>query len=187
MYKLIVRNQEPIFIQDESGERLLKMWLNQGQEGVEMLPARISFKGIGFYSADIRAINKVAPSEAEVGKTQNVQDDREYQEYRRKILSLSLEERAEIMRVPNLVWSSQTKQEMPEDIIAEIKKRQLAYFQENPNCMYCNPKVYKNLIPKPYLELPIENMQRLSNVLYASTLRLIQNMIEADLKDSVRV
>lgn len=178
MYKITVRNQEPFFVENESGQRLMKMWL--GEEGYPPMPARVVVRGVAFHSSDIRSIAEV--EERATAAAPAPRDDRDFYDERRRILSLSLEDRAQMMRIPNLVWVSQTGLPVPPELVERVADRQLAYFRyENEHCAYANPSVYKDLVPKARANPLSGDMQPISNVLPAAGLRLIQNIIQADL------
>lgn len=182
MYKISIRGQEPIFVEDEMGVRLWNMWMEQGDE---KMPTKVAVKGVAFYSSDIRGITKIQKTEAELSTYTQV-DDGEYDTYRNNMLSLPIERRAQIMRIPNLIWKSHTKQEMPDETKQLIKERQLAYFKENPKCIYANPKCYRDLMPRPIELHKLENLNPVQNMLPTSTLRLVERMIQTDLEYSAR-
>ena len=185
MFKVLIRNREPLLIPENAGETLKQCWL--GTPGFPPLQTRVEIAGVAIYSRDIVSIEKVDHEPAKGSENHNQQSEREYLEYRRKRLQLTLEERAEIMSIPNLVWSAHTQEVMSEEVVAEIKTRQLAYFKDNPNCMYANPKIYRDLIPPFRAEYANGDMQPQSNVLPTALLRLIENIIGNDLRDSLKI
>lgn len=181
MYKIKLKGRdEPIIIKDDTGKMLRERWIEN------KLPARLVTENMAFLSTDIKSIEKIQRTEAEAPRD-NSQNDAEYLAFRKKMLDLPIEARANIMRIPNLIWAAHTRKVMPEDVKEEIKARQLKYLAENPNCMYANPKVYRDLIPKAVTHLTIDEMNPIQNVVAAATLRLVQNIIQNDLLDSSRI
>lgn len=180
MFRITIRGQDPIFLEDGPGSDLFKKWSND-----EKLPMKITAGNIAFFTADIRNIARIQKGAAELAPKTDTQEA-EYQAFRRKMLDLTIEQRANIMRIANMVWASHTKDEMGEDTKKEIKARQLAYFKENPNCMYANPKIYRDLMPKPRYTQNIESLTPLSNILPTSMMRMIENVIQTDLQYSAR-
>lgn len=175
MYKITRKGKgEPLFVNDVEGRSLFEAWSQE-----KTIPARLVIDGLAFMSSDIKAIEYV-PLRVET-KQEEIDHDKEYQSFRTKMLSLSIEQRAEIMRIPDLIWMACTDEPMPPKVRAEIKAAQLAYLTENPNCLYANPKVYRHLIPAPKTYRVTENMTSIKNVLPAATLRLVENIIHTDL------
>lgn len=180
MYKLIFKGRDidPIFIDDEKGKQVWQAWVDNKQ-------ARMVLGNTAFYSGDIKQITKVVKTEAETARVVD-KEEKQYLDFREKMLSLSLEKRANIMRIANMVWKSHTKDEMPENIKAEIKARQLAYFKENPKCIYANPKIYKDLIPKLKMQREIDNTKPIGNLVATSMMRLLENIVQTDLQYSIK-
>lgn len=184
MYKITIRGQEPVFVEDKQGKLLWECWTEV--DGAPKLSTKVVVGNVAFYASDIRSINKVVKSEAELAPNRNNVADAEYLEFRQKMLALTVEQRANIMRIPNMIWKSCTKAEMPEHVKTEIKARQLAYLKENPKCMYANPKVYRELIENPHFRRNIENMSPIQNIIPSAFMRLIENLIQTDLQYSIR-
>lgn len=174
MIKITFRGkEEPIFVDDVKGQRVWDEWLAGNK-------ARIVVDNMAFIVSDIKNIVKVEKTQAELAQKPTRQED-EYMAFRRKMLALSLESRAEIIRIAKLIWSSHTKKEMPDDIKNEIKKRQLAYFKQHPNCIYANPTIYRDLIPEKGFDRGIDELEPIQNIVTTSLLRMIQNNIQTDL------
>lgn len=182
MYKIIFKGVgiDPIFVEDDSkGKIIMDSW-------VEDKKTRMVFKNTAFFTGDIKQIIKLEKSAAEMSKGMPDNVENEYLDFRKKMLSLSLESRASIMRIPKLVWSAHSESVMPDEVKEQIKERQLAYFTENPNCIYANPKIYRDLIPPRAMRSQVEDMKPIQNVFGASALRFIENMIQTDLVYSAK-
>lgn len=182
MYKIIFKGVgiEPIFVEDDNkGKIIMDSW-------VEDKKARMVFKNTAFFTGDIKQIIKIEKSEAEVASSLPNAVETEYLDFRKKMLGLSIDARASIMRIPKIIWKAHTDSEMPDEVKQKIKERQLAYFTENPKCIYANPKVYRDLIPNRAMRSQIEDMKPIQNVFGASALRFIENMIQTDLIYSAR-
>jgi hypothetical protein len=179
MYKIIFKGRdiEPIFLEDDKGKIVWDTWTSD-------INTRIVSGNHAFYTGDIKFINKVAKSESESAKDP-VKQSQEYSEFRRKMLSLTIKQRAEILRIPKMVWASHTLEPMPEEIKEQIKSIQLEYLTENPNCIYCNPIKYQHLIPKPIPSIVSKDkMKCIKDVTPVSMMGFISNIIQADLIDS---
>jgi len=181
MYKIIFKGMgnEPLFIDDTKGKVVMETWVADKK-------AKMVIGNTAFYTGDIKQITKVEKSEAEAAPQINTQVEKEYTEFRKKMLALPIEQRAGIIRIPKMIWASHTKLEMPEEVKQKIKERQLAYFTENPNCIYANPKVYRDLIAKHLPQASVENMSPIQNVIPKAMLRLAEEMIRTDLMYSVK-
>lgn len=179
MYKIIRKgNHEPLFLADDVGQVLFKKWAAN-----EDLPPRLTVDNTVFLTADIKAIEKLGKTEAERAPD-NKQSEREYWEFRKKMLALPIETRATFMRIPNIVWVSLTNEPMPNEIKTEIVKRQVEYFKENPKCMYASPKIYLDLMPKPKPQRPSETLNPIQNILPTTAVDMVARIIQADVRDS---
>jgi len=181
MYKILFKGTgtEPLFVDDEKGEKIWTAWLDNKT-------ARIVAKNFAFNSADIKNISKVEKTEAEMAPHVASGIEQDYLEFRKKMLSLSIEKRANILRIPKMIWGAVSKDVMPESLKATIIERQTAYFTANPKCIYTNPKVYRDLMPKYLPQKNIDAFKPFQNVLAANTLRLIECLVQTDLTYSAR-
>jgi hypothetical protein len=177
MYKIIRKGKEEVlFIDDVNGANLLKKWSND-----EHLPARLVIGKTAFLTSDIKAIEQVELTPAEKAP-QHKKEDKAYTSFREKMLSLSLEERANIMRIPNMIWQSHWgNKKMTDEVKSEIKKRQLEYFKQNPKCVFANPKIYQDLIGQPRIEYGTGDFTPLNSQLPTAVLNIVQNIIQTDL------
>ena len=181
MYKILFKGKdmEPLLVDDTKGQIVWDSWIANDK-------ARMVLGKIAFFTGDIKQIVKIEKSEAEVASTLPNTVELEYLEFRKKMLGLSIEKRSGILRIAKMIWNSHTKAEMPEELKQQIKEKQLAYFTENPTCIYANPKVYKPLIPK-YLHLAkLDDFNPIQNVIPAMTLKMVEQLIQTDLQYSVR-
>ena len=182
MYKIIFKGMgtEPFFVEDDAkGKIIMDSW-------VEDKKARMVFKNTAFFTGDIKQIIKIEKSEAEIAATKPNVIENDYLDFRSKMLSLPIEKRAGILRLAKMIWNSHTKSEMPDDLKEQIRSRQLAYFTENPNCIYANPKVYKSLIPK-YLPIKqIDVFKPVQNILPTLTLKMVESLVQTDLQYSIK-
>ena len=181
MYKINFKgmNSEPLFIDDEKGEKIQAAWIDNKT-------ARIVAKNFAFNTADIKNITKVEKTAAETAPEIAKGVEEEYLTYRKNMLSLSIEKRAGILRIPKMIWLSVSKEEMPEALKAKIVEKQLAYFTEHPNCIYTNPKVYRDLMPTFIGKKQIDVFKPFSNLMPTNTLRMVEGLIQTDLTYSVR-
>lgn len=82
-------------------------------------------------------------------KREQAQEFQEYLTCRKKILSLSPEERGVITPFTELVWWAFTgKKEIPADVQMHIKKRQTMFFVFQPDRMYASPTCYREFLPE---------------------------------------
>ena len=180
MYKITIKGKdaEPIFLED--GEDILKRWTEN------KLPARLLIKDMAINSSDIRTIQKIQKTEAENANNFDRNGEIEYVNFRRKMLSLSVDERGNIMRIPNMIWKAHGNGEMPQNVKDEIKLRQITYFTENPNCIFANPKIYRDLIPARRVEKQKDQLNTVTTYIHISMLHLIENIIKTDLVYSAK-
>jgi len=179
MYKIIFKGMisEPLFIDDVKGKVVMETWVADKK-------AKMVIGNTAFFTGDIKQVTKLEKSEAETAPQVASHVEKEYTEFRKKMLALPIEQRAGIIRIPKMIWASHTKQEMPEEVKKKIKEQQLVYFTENPKCIYANPKVYRDLIAK-HLPLAVtENMSPIQNVLPKAMLRIAEELIRTDLQYS---
>lgn len=123
--------------------------------------------------------------EAEKAREQE-KEKLEYREFRKKMLSLSLEERSRFLRFAKLIWQANCDLEMPEDIKKEIVARQLTYFTQNPACIYANPAIYRDLIPQRRETPTRSGFTPISGIVGAGMLQIIANAIALDLRIAAR-
>lgn len=175
MYKIFIRNQEPVFI--ENGAELMRLW----QEN--QLPARMVIKNIAFYCADIRSITKME-DEPKVGTSiDSALQQKEYNEYRTSILSMPPEERGKRLMFANMLWNAYrlgSKQEMPEDIKEKIIERQVKFFQENPKRIHANPICYKDLVEWSVMGQKDDKFNHISGTLPVIIMRSISEAVRTD-------
>lgn len=181
MYKITFKGMagEPMFVDDVKGGIIMDSWVNDKK-------ARMVVGKTAFYTGDIKQIVKIEKSEAEVAKTLPNTIDRDYQNFRNKMLALSVEKRAGILRIAKMIWNAHTKAPLTDEIKAQIVERQLTYLTENPKCIYANPKVYRDLIPKYGNLAQIDSFNPIQNILPKMTLRMVENLIQTDLQYSAR-
>jgi hypothetical protein len=175
MYKLIFRGKDidPLYLEDEKGKVLLDAYLQNKS-------VRLMAGGQAFSTSDIKSIFQIQKSKAETYQ-KPVEQENQYLEFRKKMLSLTLEQRSGILRFPKMIWKSITTDEMPQSIKDEIKKRQKSYFEENQNCIYANPKVYRDLMPLPHMVKKPDGMKSVQELLPLSMLRFIENAVHTDI------
>jgi len=181
MYKLVFKGSgiDPIFLEDEKGKVIMDAYLNNKS-------MRLIANNQAFNTSDIKTIHLVEKSRSEKYARNTSSEEQEYAEFRKKMLSLPIEKRANILRIPKLVWSSNTDTEMTDEVKKKIIERQLAYFKENPNCIYTNPTVYKDLIPQKR-EVPVrDGVKSINSIIGASMLRFIGNAIATDLQYALK-
>jgi hypothetical protein len=179
MYKLIFKGTgiDPMFLDDEKGKVILESYLSNKS-------IRIMAAGQAFSTSDVKAIFKVERSNSEMAKPATSQEN-EYLEFRKKMLNLTIEKRAEILRIPKMIWQSISGEDMTEEVKQEIKKRQLAYFKENPNCIYANPKIYRDIMPLAREDnFKRDQMKKIKGLIAPSLMRFIENAIQTDLQYS---
>ena len=123
--------------------------------------------------------------EAEKAKEQE-KEKQEYREFRKKVLSLSLEERSKTILFATLIWNANSDKEMPEDIKKEIIARQLTYFTQNPACIYANPAIYRDLIPQRRETPTRSGFAPISGIVGAGMMQIIANAIALDLRIAAR-
>lgn len=182
MYKIIFKGVgiEPIFVEDDvKGQIIMDSWVNDKK-------ARMVFKNTAFFTGDIKQIVKLEKSEAELSKGMPDSIEKEYLEFRSKMLSLPIEKRANILRLVKMIWAAHTELPLTDEIKEKIIERQLAYFKENPKCIYANPKVYRDLIPRFIDKKQIESLNPIQNTIPALTLRLVETLVQTDLRYSLR-
>lgn len=181
MYKIIFKGVgiEPMFVDDNKGKIVMESWVGDKK-------ARMVLGNTAFFTGDIKQITKLEKSEAEVAAQTPNLVEQQYLEFRQKMLGLSIEKRATIMRIAKMIWNSHTKAEMPDDLKEQIKARQLTYFTENPNCIYANPKVYKDLIPKFLPLAHLDDFKPIQNVVPKLTLKMVEQLVQTDLQYSIR-
>ena len=177
MYKITFKGKdiEPVFVEDEKGKQVWDIWLQNKT-------ARIVVNNSAFSTSDIKNISLMEKTRAEIYKPETTQQNADYDSFRKKMLSLSIEQRAQILRIPKLVWESSTNEIMTDEVKEKIKARQLAYFKENPNCIYTNPHAYQDLIPRNNFAPSFDGVKKISNLVGASMLGLISNAIATDLQ-----
>lgn len=109
---------------------------------------------------------------------QNAQQvDKEYTEYRKGLLALSIKERAQRLIIPELVWQAHTGNKViPKDIADKIIERQEQYFTENPRHSIASPTCYRDIV-EPHGERFITPWQR-------ALLRVVEAALIADKKAS---
>lgn len=180
MYKITFKgmSSEPLFVEDAKGKVVMDTWIADKK-------ARMVLGNTAFFTGDIKQITKIEKTEAELAPSVTSQET-EYLEFRKKMLSLPIEKRAGILRIPKMIWASHTKQEMADDVKEQIKARQLTYFTENPKCIYANPKVYKDLITKYQPIAQLEDYKPIQNIVPKAMLRIIEELVRTDLQYSVR-
>lgn len=169
------RDTEPLYVDDKMGASLLEKWQ------ADKLPQRMVHQGTAFLGGDIKSITKVIRTEAEKAPTHK-SADQEYLAFRRNMLSLSVEKRAEILRIPKLIYQAHTGREMPEETKQLVKARQLTYFQEHPGCIYANPATYRDLIPQRQTPPKKDKMTPAHELVPGSILHFIEEAIRTDLK-----
>lgn len=175
MYKIFIRNQEPIFI--EHGEEIMKMWEEN------RLPARMVIRNMAFMCADIRSITKIEEERKVVMSKDELNSQKDYNKYRSSILAMSLEERAKRMTFANMLWNAyrlESKQEMPEEVQQQIIERQLKYFQENPKRIHANPICYKDLVEWTIPGQKDDKFNHISKSLPRSIMRFIAEAVRTD-------
>ena len=72
-----------------------------------------------------------------------------------------------------------------QDVLDQVKELQFAYFTENPNCIYANPKVYKHLIPKQ--EAKQKDWTPIKSVIPKRILALVEDAVRTDLQYAARI
>lgn len=181
MYKIIfkTRDTEPLTVSDEKGKRVWELWLDDKR-------TRIVINDFAFNTVDIKSIRKGEETKAKENHVpKKVMDD--YDDFRKKMLSLSLEARSAIMRIPNMVWGSHTQKVMPDEVKVKIQEIQLNYFKENPNCIFTNPSQYQDLIEKKVLSFTQkDSFDSISDVIPVSMLNFVGNIIATDLQYAQR-
>ncbi len=180
MYKLTFKGKdiEPIFLDDEKGKAVMDAYL--GNKSVRLVANNQAFN-----TSDIKTIHLVEKTRSEMYARDTSNPNREYDEFRKKMLSLSFEQRANILRLPKIVWQASTDQEMTDDVKEKIKARQLTYFQEHPKCIYANPHCYQDLVPKRNGEVIRDGVKNINQIVGASMLRFVENAIATDLELSL--
>lgn len=175
MYRLIRKGkEEDLMLDDIQGHALFTKWSTG-----EHLPARVTLNGVAFLSSDIKAIEYVKKTAAEMTKAPS---DHEYLTFREKMLDLPIEKRADILRIAKVVWQAHAgKTPMPDEVKKEIQKRQLAYFKENPKCIFANPKIYQELIPTVKYEPTHTGAVSMHNALPAVIMGIVAANIQTDL------
>ena len=74
--------------------------------------------------------------------------DNEYKKYRHQKLSLTTEQRGKNLSMFELLWWGATgKKEIPQNIADKAEITQKEFFAENPKRIYCDPILFKDLIP----------------------------------------
>lgn len=182
MYKLTFkgRDAEPIFLEDEKGKVILDLYLNNKS-------SRLIANNQAFNTGDIKSIFLVEKSRSETFSQNTINQELEYDVFRKKMLSLSLESRSKILRIPKIVWQANTQDEMTNDIKEEIIKRQFKYFTEHPNCIYSNPACYRDLIPKPIsVFLGKDKAKHINQIVGGSMMRFIEDAVRTDLQLSLK-
>lgn len=177
MYKIVFKGRdiEPILLSPEKGKSIFDQWV------AGKLPARLVLKGSAVMSSDIKIIQNMDEWDTKKKPTQDHSaDEREYLEFRRDMLNLPIEKRAQILRIPKLVWKAQHKTELPQDVAEKIKERQLEYFKENPNCIFANPSAYRDLVGERQIPKKDSQLNPLGNFMNVSVLKLVENVIRTD-------
>lgn len=172
------RDIEPVFT--EQDETFIDQWID-GQ-----LPVRMEINNLAFYSADIKAITSVNDAPSETQEESHLNEEREYRDFRMKMLTLSLDGRANIMRIPNMVWQAHGNRNMPDDVKEKIKERQRAYFEEHPKCIFANPKVYRDLVPQNLDNPRKDELRLMKPYLSVGVMKLVENIIQTDLRYAER-
>jgi hypothetical protein len=175
MYKITFKGRdiEPIFLEDEKGKVVLNAYL-------ENKTLRLVADNQVFNTGDIKFIRLVDKGRSETNCRDTTKQSTDYDCFRSKMLSLSPEQRANILRFPKLVWKSCCGEEMPEQVKDEIRDRQLKYFIQNPNCIYANPAIYRDLIPKRLPRADKKGIQSVGEMVGLSMMRVIENAIITD-------
>lgn len=181
MYKIIFKGMgiEPIFTDDIKGKIVMDSW-------IEDKKARMVMGSVAFFTGDIKQIIKIEKTEAEAASEKPNLLEKDYQDFRDKMLTLSIEKRANILRLAKMVWKSHTTAEMTDEIKEKIIARQREYFVENPKCIYANPKVYRDLIPKYAHLRELDSFKPIQNIIPVMTLRMVENLVQTDLLYSTR-
>lgn len=177
MYKLTFKGKdsEPLFLDDEKGKAVLDAYLQNKS-------VRLVANNQAFNTGDIKSIFLVEKNRSEIYAPSTQNKELEYNTFRKKMLTLSLEERSKILRFAKIVWEATTDEPITETAKEKIRARQLEYFEKHPNCIYANPACYRDLIPVRRETLVRDGVKHINQIVGASMLRFIENAISTDLE-----
>lgn len=183
MYKIIFKGKdlEPLTVDDQNGKRVWDIWLTNKA-------TKLVLQNTAFNTTDIKTISKMAKTKAEKSSfdAHQAKVNAEYHNFRTKMLSLPIEQRAKMLRIAKMVHQALTGTELPDDIKPQVEERQLAYFREHPKCVYANPSCYRDLIAVDEKRKKDGNFNPASNTVGRSALRMIEEIIRTDLQYSAR-
>lgn len=175
MYRIIFKGDMENMYLDESEGRQLAEDISRGN-----LSGYLKLKGSVVASASIKAVQPYF-SDPDSGKLKErhmekiAQDEREWQDWKKRRLALSPEDRAQTVGFMNLMCQVIRGRALTADEIPKVKLAQKKWFEEHPDFHSANPICYftKNEISKlqPIVR-PVEGKpMRVGNLLAVSALK----------------
>jgi hypothetical protein len=148
MAKLRIKGlDQEIYLEEEKARAIKKMWIDSTKQStivdIDSWSGRVS---------DIRHIwfDNFSHTLRDVG----VDYEMEYLRERDDILAMSLEDRAKRLGMFDILWWSSTgEKEYSDEIKAKAIEIQTKFFTEHPKRCFCDPLLFKGLLPSKNIEI----------------------------------
>lgn len=183
MYRITFKgNSQPILIEDKRAIALLE----DMEKGIAQNFLRIDNRGF-----DTRSIKAIEPATDEMRDDAGEREKREhdkifskissdFEREHKRLVSLPLNERARIMRLPNIVWAALVPGKlMPPEVEEQIITAQGTYFVQHPNMAYASPTVYRRIIET---HMPTDAVAPITRIAAQSILKFADSLLWEDLQ-----
>lgn len=137
--------------------------------------------------SEIKSVIPYNDPEEDAGATRKANDEKykrmaeESAKTHREFVNLPVQEKAKRMGwFKTCYFALSGMQKAPENLKIEIYNRQMEFYKNNPKRQFCDPKIYKDLIPRPPKTDEKENS--LETALVKSAARMIEECLIDDMK-----